>query len=58
MGTLTVMRANYTRLFREFRRPVGFFSRIGDHILFYGQAIGGVPHAIVRYRTEIVRLIA
>jgi phospholipid/cholesterol/gamma-HCH transport system permease protein len=52
------LRTNYPRLFRQFRRPTGFFGRIGDHTLFYGKAIAGVPHAIVRYRTEIVRLIA
>jgi len=53
-----VLRANRPRLFREFRRPAGFFSRIGDHTLFYGKAIGGIPQAVVRYRTEIIRLIA
>ena len=58
MGTLTVLRTNYPRMFRQFRRPAGFFGRIGDHTLFYGQAIAGVPQAIVRYRNEIVRLIA
>ena len=58
MGTVTTLRTNYPRLFRQFRRPTGFFGRIGDHTLFYGKAIAGVPHAIVRYRTEIVRLIA
>jgi phospholipid/cholesterol/gamma-HCH transport system permease protein len=45
-------------MFRQFRRPSGFFGRIGDHTLFYGKAIAGVPHAIVRYRSEIIRLIA
>lgn len=58
MGTLTVLRTNYPRMFRQFRRPSGFFGRIGDHTLFYGKAIAGVPHAIVRYRSEIIRLIA
>ena len=53
-----MLRANRPRLFREFRRPAGFFSRIGDHTLFYGKAIGGIPQAVVRYRTEIIRLIA
>jgi len=58
VGTVTTLRTNYPRIFRQFRRPTGFFGRIGDHTLFYGKAIAGVPHAIVRYRTEIVRLIA
>ncbi|MGI9125529.1 MAG: MlaE family ABC transporter permease [Mycobacterium sp.] len=58
MGTMTILRTNYPRLFREFRRPVGFFGRIGDHTLFYAKAIAGIPHAAVRYRTEVIRLIA
>ncbi|MBJ7400115.1 ABC transporter permease [Mycolicibacterium sp.] len=58
MGSLTVLRTNYPRMFRQLRRPGGFFGRIGDHTLFYGKAIAGVPHAIVRYRNEIIRLIA
>jgi len=58
VGTLTVLRTNYPRMFRQLRRPSGFFGRIGDHTLFYGKAIAGVPHALVRYRTEITRLIA
>jgi phospholipid/cholesterol/gamma-HCH transport system permease protein len=45
-------------MFRQFRRPSGFFGRIGDHTLFYGKAIAGVPQAIIRYRSEIIRLIA
>ena len=58
MGSMTVLRTNYPRLFRQFRRPTGFFSRIGDHTLFYGKAIAGIPAAIRRYRKEIIRLIA
>ena len=57
-GNLAVLRSTFPRFFRELRRPAGFFSRIGDHILFYGAALKGVPHAIVHYRREIVRLIA
>jgi phospholipid/cholesterol/gamma-HCH transport system permease protein len=37
---------------------VGWLSRIGDHTLFYGRALGGTPHAAVHYRREIIRLIA
>lgn len=58
MGSMTVLRSNYPRLFRQFRRPTGFFSRIGDHTLFYGKAIAGIPAAIRRYPKEIIRLIA
>lgn len=58
MGTMTILRTNYPRLFREVRRPVGFFGRIGDQTLFFGKAIAGLPHATVHYRKEVIRLIA
>jgi len=55
---MTVLRMRFPRVLREFRRPSSFFAGIGDHTLFYGRAIGGVPHAVMRYRKEIIRLIA
>ena len=55
---MTILRTNYPRLFRELRRPMGFFGNIGDQTLFYAKAIAGVPHALVRYRKEVIRLIA
>jgi phospholipid/cholesterol/gamma-HCH transport system permease protein len=58
MSNLAVLRANYPRLFRRLALPVGFFSRIGDHTLFYGKAIAGMPMAAMRYRREVIRLIA
>ncbi len=58
MGTMTILRTNYPRLFRELRRPMGFFDSIGDQTLFFAKAIAGVPHAVVRYRKEVIRLIA
>ncbi len=58
MGTLTILRARFPRLVRDLRGPAGFFGRVGDHTLFYARAIGGVPDAVLRYRKEIIRLIA
>src|SRR5689334_21445351 len=58
MGTLTVLRQTYPRLTRQFRRPTEVLGRIGDHMLFYVRALGGVPHATVHFRKEIIRLIA
>ncbi len=58
MSNLAVLRATYPRLFRRLGAPVGFFSRIGDHSLFYARAIAGIPLAAVRYRREVIRLIA
>ncbi|MBI2698054.1 MULTISPECIES: ABC transporter permease [Mycobacterium] len=52
------LRAVYPRLTRQIQRPVGSLGRIGDHTLFYGKAIGGIPFAVSRYGREIIRLIA
>lgn len=58
MSNLAVLRATYPRFFRRLALPVRFFSRIGDQTLFYGRAIAGIPVAAVRYRREVIRLIA
>ncbi|MCW2557041.1 MAG: ABC-type transport system involved in resistance to organic solvent, permease component [Mycobacterium sp.] len=58
MGTLATLRGTYPRFTRQFGKPVGVLSRIGDHMLFYGRALGGVPHAMIHFRTEVIRLIA
>ncbi|MEE6164970.1 MULTISPECIES: MlaE family ABC transporter permease [unclassified Mycolicibacterium] len=52
------IRALYPRVSRELNRPIGAASRLGDHTLFYGRALAGMPHAAVHYRREIVRLVA
>jgi phospholipid/cholesterol/gamma-HCH transport system permease protein len=58
MGTLATLRGTYPRFTSQFGKPVGVLSRIGDHTLFYGRALGGVPHAMIHFRKEVVRLIA
>ncbi|CDQ44587.1 phospholipid/cholesterol/gamma-HCH transport system permease protein [Mycolicibacterium neoaurum] len=55
---MTVSRSLRPRLTRELNRPVASLGRVGDHTLFYGRALAGVPHAFVHYRREIIRLIA
>lgn len=52
------IRTVYPRLWRELNRPIRTLSQIGDHIIFYGKAITGTPHAAMHYRREIIRLIA
>lgn len=52
------IRLVYPRLWRELNRPIKTLSQIGDHIIFYGKAIAGTPHAAMHYRREIIRLIA
>ena len=58
MSTSQVVRARFPRLIPSMKRPVGWFGTIGDHVLFYGRALGGVPHAAVHFRKECIRLIA
>lgn len=52
------LRAVYPRLTRQAQKPVATLGRIGDHTLFYGRALGGIPFAVTHYRREIIRLIA
>jgi phospholipid/cholesterol/gamma-HCH transport system permease protein len=58
MGTMTVLRGVRPRLARQITQPVKWLSRIGDHTLFYGRALAGVPYATLHFRREVVRLIA
>jgi phospholipid/cholesterol/gamma-HCH transport system permease protein len=58
MGTSAVLRSRFPRLSNNLGRPVSLLSRVGDHTLFYGRALGGVPHAMVHFRKEVIRLIA
>src|ERR1700675_4446459 len=58
MGTMTILRSTYPRLTGQLRRPVSILGNIGDHMLFYVRALGGVPHAAIHFRKEIIRLIA
>ena len=58
MGVRTVARARFPQLVATAGRPAALLGGIGDHVLFYGRAMAGVPHAAVHYRREIIRLIA
>jgi phospholipid/cholesterol/gamma-HCH transport system permease protein len=57
-GATAVLQSAYPRLSRAVRRPGVALSGIGDHVLFYGRALAGMPHAAVHNRKEVVRLIA
>ncbi|MDH6198062.1 phospholipid/cholesterol/gamma-HCH transport system permease protein [Mycobacterium frederiksbergense] len=52
------LRATYPRLSRAVRRPGAVLSGIGDHVLFYGRALAGMPYAAAHYRKEVIRLVA
>jgi phospholipid/cholesterol/gamma-HCH transport system permease protein len=59
--TVKILKATYPRTFRalgQWRRPVNALGDIGDHTLFYGRALAGIPFAMTHYGREIVRLIA
>ncbi|MGW4096219.1 MULTISPECIES: MlaE family ABC transporter permease [unclassified Mycobacterium] len=57
-ASTAVLQSAYPRLSRAVRRPGAVLSGIGDHVLFYGRALAGVPFAAAHYRKEVVRLIA
>jgi phospholipid/cholesterol/gamma-HCH transport system permease protein len=50
------LQAVYPRITGQLERPIGAVRRIGDQLLFYRQAIAGIPFATVRYRPEVIRL--
>ncbi len=52
------LKAVYPRLTRQLERPIASLGRVGDHTLFYGKALAGMPFAAVHYRREVIRLIA
>ena len=58
MGTSTILKHRFPRVVSAAGRPVATLSRIGDHTMFYGRALAGVPFAAVHFRREIIRLIA
>jgi phospholipid/cholesterol/gamma-HCH transport system permease protein len=58
MGTMSALRGTYPKVVDQLGRPVSWLGSIGDHILFYGRALAGTPHAAVHFRREIIRLVA
>jgi phospholipid/cholesterol/gamma-HCH transport system permease protein len=58
VGTSTILHSTYPRLTAQIKKPMSLLGRIGDHTLFYGRALAGVPHATIHFRREIIRLIA
>ena len=57
MAAIT-LRSLYPQATRRLSKPVSLAGRIGDHTLFYGKALAGVPFAAAHYRREVIRLIA
>ncbi|BBB43929.1 MlaE family ABC transporter permease [Mycobacteroides abscessus] len=50
--------STYRTLNRFTAKPVAVLGGIGDHVLFYGRALAGTPHAAMHFRKEVIRLVA
>ena len=46
------------RLWRAAKAPLERLDDFGDQLSLYSRAIGWIPRALARYRTEIARLLA
>lgn len=55
---MAIARSIYPNLFQQLSRPAKGLGSIGEHTLFYVRALAGVPHALVHFRREVIRLIA
>lgn len=53
-----VIQSRFPRTVRRMRRAADSLDSIGKHAVFYAQALGSLPRALVHYRTETIRLIA
>ncbi|MGQ4600042.1 ABC transporter permease [Nocardia sp. R6R-6] len=53
-----VVRSRFPRTVRRVRRISDSLDSVGKHAVFYAQALGSVPRALLHYRTETIRLIA
>lgn len=55
---VTAQPSTYRTLNRFTAKPVAMLGGIGDHVLFYGRALAGTPHAAMHFRKEVIRLVA
>ncbi|MBF6337805.1 ABC transporter permease [Nocardia abscessus] len=53
-----VIESRFPRTVRRMRRMSDSLDSLGKHAVFYAQAIGAIPRALLHYRTETIRLIA
>jgi len=52
------IRAAHPRLARQTGKPADLMVRVGNQTLFFARAVRGVPYAVLRFRTEIIRQVA
>ena len=43
---------------RAWRATYGGLAELGDQVAFYGRGLAGTPRALIRYRREVLRLLA
>ncbi|MGK8487603.1 MlaE family ABC transporter permease [Nocardia asiatica] len=53
-----VIESRFPRTVRRMRRMSDSLDSVGKHAVFYAQALGSLPRALLHYRTETIRLIA
>ncbi|MBF6299829.1 ABC transporter permease [Nocardia amamiensis] len=53
-----VIESRFPRTVRRVRRISDSLDSVGKHAVFYAQALGSMPRALLHYRTETIRLIA
>jgi phospholipid/cholesterol/gamma-HCH transport system permease protein len=58
MSAADVVAARYPRITRTVRGWIGEGIRIGEQTQFYGRTIASIGDALIRYKTETLRLIA
>jgi phospholipid/cholesterol/gamma-HCH transport system permease protein len=56
--TLSVPSKRHPRLQRMTNSLVGEWNRMGSQTRFYVSTLAGIPEAVMRYRTELLRVIA
>jgi phospholipid/cholesterol/gamma-HCH transport system permease protein len=56
--TQTIFKQRFPRLSRSTQRGVDGWNRVGSQMAFYLQTLGDIRIAFVRYKKEIIRLIA
>ncbi|KUI06414.1 ABC transporter permease [Mycobacterium lehmannii] len=56
--SLSVPSALHPRLQRTAKAGVGGWHRLGEQTRFYATTLAGIPDAVVKYRSELLRVIA
>lgn len=58
MTSISVLNSRYPRTARTLRKPVSGVRSVGHQAVFYRDAVLQIPHAMLRYRKDAIRLIA